>query len=208
METKYTILLIIVAILLGFLATNPQSLTGKAVTPIHVYGEIKPSLPDGTEITFKVGNIEIGKSMIYDNLYGEDLYFLMDNPKTTDKEGYLPGDKVEVYIEEILIMELSHFSTNDYERDIIIPVSKRAEITQKALTETIGCDPEWQCSNWGECVDGEQNRKCVDIKECRFNGKPAEKRKCELTPIYEEPSYVTNLISPVPPIGAISRPNG
>ena len=43
----------------------------------------------------------------------------------------------------------------------------------------IFCISDWQCTEWAECIDGFQNRKCSDISQCAFpSNKPAEQQKC------------------------------
>ncbi len=41
------------------------------------------------------------------------------------------------------------------------------------------CEPNWKCSGWGECVNGEMTRKCVDENRCSFSyNKPLESSSC------------------------------
>jgi cysteine-rich repeat protein len=41
------------------------------------------------------------------------------------------------------------------------------------------CEPNWKCSGWGECVNGEMTRKCVDENRCSFSyDKPLESSSC------------------------------
>ncbi len=49
-------------------------------------------------------------------------------------------------------------------------------------TDCVGevCTPNWSCSAWSECIDGLQNRTCVDLNNCGTPvGKPVETRACE-----------------------------
>jgi hypothetical protein len=42
------------------------------------------------------------------------------------------------------------------------------------------CEPNWKCSNWGECVDGIVKRTCQDSNGCGVNyGKPVETKGCD-----------------------------
>ncbi len=52
------------------------------------------------------------------------------------------------------------------------------------------CEEDWICTDWSECEDGSQTRKCVDKYDCgTFYNKPEESRKCaiSLQKIFEEP---------------------
>ena len=41
------------------------------------------------------------------------------------------------------------------------------------------CQPDWVCSDWGDCVDGVQSRDCTDSNACGTTaGKPAEAQTC------------------------------
>lgn len=43
------------------------------------------------------------------------------------------------------------------------------------------CQPKWNCSDWGECQDGLQKRKCEDENNCQMDlGRPPEVISCEL----------------------------
>jgi hypothetical protein len=42
------------------------------------------------------------------------------------------------------------------------------------------CQPEWSCTDWGECVEGTQTRSCTVTNNCELDtGKPAESQTCE-----------------------------
>lgn len=41
------------------------------------------------------------------------------------------------------------------------------------------CTPNWQCSEWSECISGFENRKCSDANQCFVSlNKPAELQEC------------------------------
>lgn len=43
------------------------------------------------------------------------------------------------------------------------------------------CDPNWECSGWGDCFDGVMTRTCHDTNSCNVvYNKPVEKADCEL----------------------------
>lgn len=161
---------------------------GKAIySPIQVYGEIAPTPPDRTKISFKVDGLEIASGEIKNGRYGyeEDLFFKMDDLKTAEKEGYSRGDIVKVYIEDTEIAESSYFETMP--RNLEIPASKREEIFNN-IAKIALCEPMWECSEWSGCVDNIQARTCIDKNKCRFEkGKPAESKECIIQPGYELP---------------------
>lgn len=48
--------------------------------------------------------------------------------------------------------------------------------------EAASCVPEWDCSDWLDCINGQQKRVCVDINKCGDNtDKPDEVQEC-ITP--------------------------
>ena len=48
------------------------------------------------------------------------------------------------------------------------------------------CNPDWTCSDWSECVDGNRVRTCSDSNNCGSNeGKPSESESCEENEVLE-----------------------
>jgi len=44
------------------------------------------------------------------------------------------------------------------------------------------CKEDWSCGNWGNCVNKEQKRQCIDRNNCGTEkNKPADKIACEFT---------------------------
>ncbi len=157
--------------------------------PTQVYGKVIPELQDGAMIRFKVDGLEIASAQLKDGKYGheEKVFFEMDNPATSRKEGYKKGDTVDVYIEDIKIAEISYFNAVN-EKDITVPGSKRTEVSN-AVAEVMLCKSNWECTEWSRCEDGLQTRECVDINDCRFKSeKPSEERVCMEPEEYVEPA--------------------
>jgi len=49
------------------------------------------------------------------------------------------------------------------------------------------CEENWTCTEWSECVDGEQNKVCTDLNQCGTNeSKPAETQECEVEAVEDE----------------------
>lgn len=59
-----------------------------------------------------------------------------------------------------------------------------ADLTAQGL-----CNPDWQCADWSDCVNGIQSRTCSDIENCGFENKK-EKQKCSAETTVEESASV------------------
>lgn len=54
------------------------------------------------------------------------------------------------------------------------------------------CTPDWQCSSWSVCSDGNQTRTCADNNDCgTTEGKPSESQSCDTPPPDPTPPNVT-----------------
>jgi hypothetical protein len=65
------------------------------------------------------------------------------------------------------------------------PVESRAcvYVAPKKSSRSSSCPPVWECSDWGECVNGVQSRTCTDTASCTIeSGKPAESKECVIAP--------------------------
>lgn len=192
----------ILILVVSVINVSKYNIVGKVFyTPIKVYGIVSPELLDGTEMIFKVKDLEIAATLLKDSKYGyePELIFIMDNPSTSQKEGYAEGDIVKVYFEGVETIDYSHFISGGNQRDINLPVSKREEIANRAAQAILLCEPVWGCTGWSNCIDSVQTRVCIDKNNCRFEpGKPDESRRCSIPPKYEQPAPVTKEISLYP----------
>ncbi len=183
----------VLIVVVSIINVSRFGIVGKAFyRPVQVYGVVSPGLPDDTEISFKVGALEVASVGLKENSYGFDpkMYFKMDSPASSTKEGYAEGDIVTVYIEGIKVIELSYFEAWATKKDINIPASKRAEIATKAAMASIqrACIPSWQCDLWNECADSIQLRVCRDTRHCGTDSaRPAEVRSCTMPPSVDQP---------------------
>jgi hypothetical protein len=198
-QAKHFMLIIVFAVgvlivTVSLLNMSKQNIAGKAFyRPVEIYGEVSPDLPDGTQISFVVGQIEVASTVLKNNTYGYDpkLYFKMDDPMTLKIEGYAKGDTAKVYIENVYVVEYSYFDPWATKKDIMIPASKRVEISNRAAESAIrrGCSPNWQCGEWSACSNSLQTRKCIDMMNCGFDdGKPTETRNCAGRAPVEQPA--------------------
>jgi hypothetical protein len=65
------------------------------------------------------------------------------------------------------------------------------------------CTTSWDCSEWSDCVNGEQSRTCAKERStCYAGDKPAETRTCTVAP--PQPEEAAPLLSPVVPEQGIS----
>ncbi|MBD3354481.1 hypothetical protein GF361_00670 [Candidatus Woesearchaeota archaeon] len=192
-KSLFSVMLFAVGVLIltvSMINVANENIAGRAsYNKIKAYGNVYPSLPDGTDISFRVGRVEIASAALQDDKYPV-VSFKMDDPTTIPVEGYSPGDTVDVYLAGIKTVEFSYFNSITNKKDINIPASKRKDISTAAAKAAINrsCTPNWNCSDWSECVDGEQTRVCTDLNGCgREEKKPAEKRSCVEAPDIEQP---------------------
>lgn len=64
-------------------------------------------------------------------------------------------------------------------------------------SEHLGCQPDWECTDWSRCIDGEQTRNCTDENECGTElDRPLEEQDCEVNEsghlLFSEVYYDTN----------------
>ena len=180
---------LVMILVLSVINVSTTNIAGKAFyRPTQIYGRVLPALPDGTNITFSVGQLEIASTLVKEGEYGfdEKVIFKRDDDATAEKEGYAPGDIVTVYIEGIEVQEFSYFGSLVNKKDIKITASKRIEITSVAqdAVRRRNCVPIWNCDTWTACESGLQTRQCIDVMNCILqDGRPEESRTCALTPL-------------------------
>ena len=57
------------------------------------------------------------------------------------------------------------------------------------------CTPDWVCSEWTQCVNGFQNRRCVDANGCGTEqGMPSETRTCSLENETDTGNFLTGAV--------------
>ncbi|MFC1662602.1 FG-GAP-like repeat-containing protein [Patescibacteria group bacterium] len=55
-------------------------------------------------------------------------------------------------------------------------------------SHTTGCNPNWSCTDWSECIDSQQSRRCIDKNICGDNTtRPKLNRSCTVDPGDDEP---------------------
>jgi hypothetical protein len=70
---------------------------------------------------------------------------------------------------------------NDGDYDLLIrvvSVSDEVEIYLSKLSQDF-CEENWECGEWSECIEGFQNRNCIDLNDCgTIENMPKEIRPC------------------------------
>ncbi len=88
----------------------------------------------------------------------------------------------EIIIANLNIGETKKFDLNgDRVYDLSIELKDitdgKANLFIQEINETI-CTEDWNCTGWGNCVDSEQTRACVDSNDCGVEDKPDEEQSC------------------------------
>ena len=124
----------------------------------------------------------------YENLTDTDANGLIkrNQSKIINLSSYIQTNNVNI---SHIVTELDGAKNPIYPEDKIISTSiiKLSEEpifiyeTNALINET--CIPSWQCTEWGDCIDGNQTRSCVDINSCGIDdGKPSESQVCFIHP--------------------------
>ncbi len=133
-------------------------------------------------------DLESGKVVSMDE--GKDVKFTFEEQEHTARVDSVSGDEVEITIQSdpqtFSLKEgdkkLVNLNGDDY-YDLIVQVESVSDGEAEVYfikTHSKICTPDWNCSSWGECVEGSQERTCTDVNECgEDEGKPEETKSCE-----------------------------
>lgn len=74
--------------------------------------------------------------------------------------------------------------------------SKPTMIEQPPIYEEAGCSPQWECTDWSDCIDGVHYRECWDTSMCGTDeGRPNMKEPCSgAGPYPQKDAYYTQPI--------------
>ena len=64
-------------------------------------------------------------------------------------------------------------------------VGEEVEDDEEKSLVFLSCNPQWECSEWGECENGFISRNCVDKNLCQGALKPEDKLSCYCQPNYQ-----------------------
>jgi hypothetical protein len=135
--------------------------------------------------------IETGKTI---NLAkNEKVEFELNGEEHELEVTFVSDDYIEVIIRSEVIQVRINFGEEkeiDVDQDGIadLVIRNRGNVLGKAVIEIkkfevneIGeCEEDWDCTNWRECVDGKQERECIEMNNCGTEvDKPIEERDCE-----------------------------
>lgn len=134
--------------------------------------------------TFKiVNNYEFAVNNVEPDIEGiEDTWFSLDKTSITQ----MPMTTYEIVTVTFTIpsnAQQKNYSVV-YRADGTSGMSEvpRAATYSGTLTVTApraACNPNWSCTDWGECIDDTQTRTCLDANNCgTTSGKPAESQTC------------------------------
>ncbi len=155
-----------------------------------------PSPPSNLAVSGEVGNIILSWNAATDipACSGIDYYVINRNGNDNeigkvngtvlsfvDKDNLSPGSyNYTVYA----VDKVGHNKGASIRNDIILsqpsqPSGGGARVTGGGAGTSYVCEPNWQCSDWSACVNGQQTRTCTDIAECGTDYlKPETLRAC------------------------------
>jgi hypothetical protein len=78
-----------------------------------------------------------------------------------------------------VVLKLFDLDGDFYEKSFGVEVKKKSPGSSSSGGSGSSCRADWQCSDWGSCIDGYESRFCNDLKECRsLQERPVEFREC------------------------------
>ncbi len=126
----------------------------------------------------------------------KDVKFTVNNLEHTLTVNSISGSSVSITILSTpMTTTLNTGETKkfDFETDGIYDLSVRlvgiesgkADLYIQKISEE--CVEEWDCTDWGDCIEGNQTRVCTDLTKCGTQkNKPAERQECEVIVSCEE----------------------
>jgi uncharacterized repeat protein (TIGR01451 family) len=152
---------------------------------------ITQPIPDGT--TYVAGSLIIdglsqtdakdGDNADYNETVAGSVYFLIPNVPPDDS-GYV---SFQVEVGETPPEQIEGQASAGYDPPES-ETSSEAIVLYLEGEEPPTCTPNWQCTEWSECIDDVQTRTCTDLNNCGTEeGKPAESQACgeECTPNWQ-----------------------
>ncbi|MBN1274980.1 hypothetical protein JXA12_01685 [Candidatus Woesearchaeota archaeon] len=131
----------------------------------------------GDKIRFYVGpdedNLKLAATYTFDNGQSTELDLSVEIDTGDDDGGSSGGGSS------------SSSSSSSSNNNIIITTTgdddNATDDDDNETIEIVTCTPDWVCTAWGECANGQQTRTCADKNQCGTDdGMPAERQSCEI----------------------------
>ncbi len=169
----------LILILLNLAFANPIS------SPHAFYGNVlynNGSLVSEGKIIAKINGIEKQSQEFLNGTYGYEKSFIVEGNPGEIIEFYIDGEDnvlAKVVLEFGQITNLN-FTINVTPQNNSFPAEEGRRKSVQYIPKFY-CEPNWQCSGWGECSEGIKTRVCKDSNRCEFSyNKPNEKTGCEI----------------------------
>jgi hypothetical protein len=147
--------------------------------------------PDGTLVVAKVDGQDVAGTTTKNGQYGYDPVFFVPDPYRNRQ-----GDTVEFYVSGVKGGEFIFENGGQTYLNLAVTVSQPPSpppggvppgggpgpiVAPPDDDEPETCTENWECTDWFECVSGQQKRTCTDLNSCGTeDNKPAEKQECSV----------------------------
>ena len=140
--------------------------------------------PDGTVIKAKIDGVTITSKTTIGGVYGQDpasIFYVTDDQNTNS------GETITFYVDDVEAATFTFINGHVDRLDLAITKSVPTPPVDDGGNTGGGggsgggtvCTPDWECGQWGPCVDDTQVRACSDNNNCNKNtNKPVETQEC------------------------------
>ena len=155
--------------------------------PHQFFGEVTINgdpAPDGTAIEAKIDGATITSKTSIGGAYGQNpasIFYVTDQQNNND------GKTITFYVKDKEAGTFTFINGHVDELNLAITVSVSTPPTDDNSGGGSGgsgggttCTPDWECDQWGPCVDDSQVRECSDNNNCnKDTNKPVEEQECQ-----------------------------
>ena len=151
--------------------------------------------PDGSTLTAKIDGLEVSKCKIQGGViyvpcvttggvYGQDPSTLLF---VIDKQNSNSGKTITFYVNDVEAATATFINGNSTNLNLAVTIETPPEDNNDGGNTGGGgggggapsCTSDWECEQWGPCVDDTQVRACSDNNNCNKNtNKPVETQEC------------------------------
>ena len=130
---------------------------------------------------FKNDNRTVDFDVYFEDPDGDHLNYSIFGNETIDVEINNENGKITFFSgDSAVVEEMYVIATDEYGAEA------RSNNFTFNVTEIPSCQPNWSCSPWGPCINGTQNRTCIDLNNCSTSeGMPDLNRTCTPEPTCE-----------------------